>query len=38
MLDYDDDTSEGGVSESDRDSGMCDCPSFKSIMQTLDLI
>jgi len=28
----------GGVSQSDRDSGMCDCSSLKSIMQTLDLI
>ena len=27
-----------GVSESDRDTGMCDCSSLKSIMQTLDLI
>ena len=26
------------VSESDRDTGMCDCSSLKSIMQTLDLI
>jgi len=26
------------LSESDRDSGMCDCSSLKSIMQTLDLI
>jgi len=26
------------LSESDRDSGMCDCFSLKSIMQTLDLI
>jgi len=26
------------VSESDRDSGMCDCSTLKSIMQTLDLI
>ena len=29
----------GGVSESNRDySGMCDCSSYKSITQTLDLI
>ena len=26
------------VSESDRDTGMCDCSSLKSIMQTLDVI
>ena len=26
------------MSESDRDTGMCDCSSLKSIMQTLDLI
>ena len=37
MLDYDHDMSRG-VSESDRDSGMCDCSSLKSIIQTLDLI
>jgi len=38
MLDYDDSISKGVVSESVRDTGMCDCSSLKSIMQTLDLI
>jgi len=41
MLDHDDDMSERGcqtLTESDRDTGMCNCSSLKSIIQMQNLI
>ena len=38
MLDYDDSMSEGVVSESVRDTGMCDCSSLKTIKKPAKMV